>query len=244
MEAIYICTSQLQIQAFITRFSHRPFQIKDFKSHLQICWWKFMMRARGKWRSLPREREKPWGTTSVPCAVGGGQNMKDTNCRVVGKGSLVPMASSELSHSIPKGRAAESFKAASERLRNALPRGIRNHLECVDFPDFEINDGVEGKVDELWNVLESFVSARRKYKVNPTGSQVAKNTIRSCFGATCPFAQTFLAVVRCWGLGILAIRPTTEMPDWRSGPNNLATPVVIPKAETTMLLSTFLTVSA
>lgn len=107
--------------------------------------------------------------------------------------SLCPMTSSELLYSTPKGRATELFKAASERLRNALPGDIRNHLARIDFPDFENSNGIEEK---LGNVLESFVQARRQYRMNPNRSQVAKNTIRNWFRATYPFAQTFLTVAK------------------------------------------------
>jgi|SRR5277367_1990329 hypothetical protein len=106
--------------------------------------------------------------------------------------------------STPRSRASESFKAASERLHEALPKDVRNQLARIEFPNFENTDTVETKGDKLEKVIESFIEARREFRLNPKRSQIVKNAMRSWFRATYPFAQTFLIIGKA-GSAVVAL---------------------------------------
>ena len=93
-----------------------------------------------------------------------------------------------------KKRAEEEFRLASFHLRERIPKKIRAELKKVVIPDLTAVAGVEAKVAELENCVETFLASRKEYLANRGRLEVIKSTVGKWYREFYPFASLVLGI--------------------------------------------------
>jgi len=99
-----------------------------------------------------------------------------------------------LATSRQKQRAEEEFRLASNRLRERIPKKIQAELKKVVIPDLNAIDGVEPKMAELENCIETFLASRTEYLENRGRLEVIKSTVGEWYREFYPFANLVLGI--------------------------------------------------